>query len=107
MAEPIQSTPTPTSEFQSQFGVPPGSSDIAAECKKWENLCGELLAEREQLRADLAKVERESASYRKSLIHLMRKNFNDDFDVDLAFAHIDDKPTLEELIAELEHAPGK
>ncbi len=107
MSNPNQSVPTPTGEFQLHFGTAPDSSDAAAECKNWEKLCGELLAEREKLRTELAKSQRESASYRKSLIHLLRKDFNDDFDVNLAFAHLDDKPTIEELIAELEQAPGK
>jgi hypothetical protein len=107
MSNPIQSVPTPMGEFQAHFGGPPGSSDLAAECKKWENLCADLLAQREKLRAELAQMCREFDICKKSLYHLVFKNDAADFDLELALSHIDDKPTLEELIAQLEHAPGK
>jgi hypothetical protein len=54
---------TPTHEFQSHFGTAPGLPDPVAECKKWENLCGELLAERQKLRDDLANAETERDRY--------------------------------------------
>ena len=99
--------PTPTGEFQSQLGGPPASADAGAECKKWEDLCGELLAERENLRAELAKSQAECELYRKSLFHLKCRDYKPDYDRDIAFAHLDDKPSVEELIAELENAPEK
>ena len=107
MSNPVQSNPTPIGEFKAHFGGPPGSTDLAADCKKWENLCGELLAEREKLRAEMAKLSRESETYRKSLIHMLAKEFKPGFDVELAFAHLNDKSTIEEIIAELERSPGK
>jgi hypothetical protein len=107
MSNPIHSMPTPSGEFATHFGAPPGSSDTAADCKNWEKLCGELLAEREKLRAELTKLHHECKSYKRSLIHLMSKDFDPSFDKELAFAHADDKPTIQEIIAELEQAPGK
>jgi hypothetical protein len=106
MSNPIQSMPTPTGEFQAHFGGPPGSSDLVADCKKWEKLCGELLAEREKMRADAAKMRREFDLCKKSLYHVVFKDAKNDFDLEVALAHLNDKPTLEELIAQLEQAPG-
>lgn len=107
MSNPIPMIPTPTAEFQAHFGGPPGSSDLAADCKKWEKLCGDLLAERERLRAELVHTKKEYEVCRKSLYHVVFKNDSPDFDLAVAMSHVDDKPTLEELIAQLEHAPGK
>jgi hypothetical protein len=108
MSIPIQSAPTPAGEFQAHFGGPPGSSDIAAVCKKWENLCGDLLVEREQMREDLAKTRRERDQYLKSLYHLLCKDYMPPkFDKEEAFAHLDDHPTIEEIIAELEQGLEK
>ncbi len=107
MSNPIHAIATPTGEFQAHFGGPPGTADVAAECKKWEKLCGELLAEREKLRAEMAQMRREYDACKKSLFHLAFKDDKFDYDREIAFAHLDDKPTLEELIAELENAPEK
>jgi hypothetical protein len=107
MSNSTQSLPTPTGAPQAHFGGPPGSSDLAAECKKWENLCGELLAEREKLRAELMHTRREYDTCRKSLFHLVFKGDRADFDPELAVAHVNDKPTIEELLAGLERTPGK
>jgi hypothetical protein len=107
MSNPTQSVPTPTAEFQAHFGGPPGSSDLAAECKKWENFCGELLAEREKLRGELAQMQREYEACRQALFHELCKNYKPDYDEKIGFAHLDDKPSLRELIAELENAPEK
>ena len=106
MSTPIRSMPTPTGEYQTHFGSPPGSSSLAADCKNWENLCGKLLAEREKLRAELAQMRREYDACRKTLFHFQCRDYTPpDFDREQAFAHIDDKPTVEELIAELQNAP--
>jgi hypothetical protein len=101
MSNPVPMIPTPTGEFQARFGGPPSLSDLAAECRKWEKLCGELLAERERLRAELVHTKKEFEVCRKSLYYVVFKDDKVVFDPALAFAHIDDKPTLEELIAGL------
>ena len=108
MSNPIQSVPTPTGEFQAHFGGAPGTTDLAAECKRWENLCGELLVERQLLREDLAKTQRERDQYLKSLYHLLCKDYTPpDFDKEEVLAHLDDHPTMEEIIAELEQGLEK
>ena len=95
MSNPIQSMPTPTGEFQAHFGGVPGSSDAVAECKEWERLCGELLADRPRLRDELAEAQVERDSLRKNLYHLLCKDYQPDFDRATAFAHLDDKPTID------------
>ena len=107
MSNPVPPLQTPTGEFQAHFGSPPGSPDLTAECKKWETLCAELLAERQKAREELAKTQQERDQYLKSLYHVLRKDYKPDFDQEIAFAHIDDKPTIQELIAKLESSPGK
>jgi hypothetical protein len=102
-----QTIPTPSVEFRSHFGGPPGISDAAGDCKNWEKLCGELIAERERLRSELAQMRREYEACQKSLFQLICKDYKPDYDREVAFAHIDDKPTVEELIAELRSAPEK
>jgi hypothetical protein len=59
MSTPIQFVPTAVGVFQAHFGDPPGSQDPKAECEKWERLCGELLAERARLKAELEQLRLE------------------------------------------------
>lgn len=107
MSTPIQSIPTSTGEFQAHFGSAPGTTDAVAECKKWERLCAEVIAERERLREELAKAQRDCDLYRKSLFREMCKDYKPDYDRSVAFAHLDDTPTVQEIITELERAPEK
>ncbi len=102
MSNPIQSMPTPTGEFQAHFGGPPGSTDVAAECKKWEKLCGELLAERQELRAELAKAQTERDQHLKSLYHLLCKDYICPYTREELFANAVYEPSMEDLIAELD-----
>jgi hypothetical protein len=108
MSNPIQNIPTPTGEFQAYFGGPP-SSDLAAECKKWETLCGELLAEREKLRGQLAQVSTEYEACKKSLFHIHCKDYQPAFtkaDVADALTKANEKPTVRDIIDELTNAQG-
>ena len=59
MSTAIQAIPTATGVFEAHFGAPPGSQDPKAECEKWERLCGELLAERVRLKAELEQLRLE------------------------------------------------
>lgn len=103
MSSPISSTRSPGGEFQHHFGGPPGAGDVAADCKKWEQLCGELLAEREKLRDQLERMRTERDRYRKSLGHLVCKDLLEpEFTKEEMLAFVDRAPPLEELIAELE-----
>ena len=107
MSNPIQAIPTPTGEFQAHFGGSPGSADLAADCKQWEKLCGELLAERAKLNTELNELRQMYDACSKTLFHLQCKEWKFEFDQsahDDALAHIDDKPTVAEIIAELQNA---
>ena len=101
MSNPNHAIPTPTGEFQAHFGGPPSSSDPAADCKKWENLCADLLAEREKLREDLAKVQIERDQYLKSLYHVLCKDYVCPYTKEELLANAIYEPTLEEIVAEL------
>lgn len=122
MSNPIQSMPTPTGEITMSNPSPPSSMPVGdfqappsapstpetgVETKNWESRFGELLKERDHLREELDKVKRERDQYLKSLYYFLRKEPQIDFDRATAFAHIDDKPAIEEMIADFERAPGK
>jgi hypothetical protein len=102
MSTPMPSDPTPIHEFQSHFGTAPGLPDPVAECKKWENLCGELLAERQKLREDLANAETERDRYLKSLYHFVGKDYVCPYTDEEMLACVDREAPLRELIADLQ-----
>lgn len=102
MSDPVQSLPTPTGEFLAHFGGPPGSADLAADCKKWEKLCGELLAEREKLRDELAKTQAERDGYVKALMRAECENYVCPFTKEELFANAVYEPTIPEILAEVE-----
>ena len=80
-----------------------GAPDLAAECKKWEKQCADLTNEREHLEAELAKVKAERDSYLKTVYYYLRKEATPpDFTREEVFAHINDRPTFEEVVAEME-----
>ena len=108
MSNPIQSMPTPIGEFQAHFGDAPGSTDAIAERKKWEKLCAELLAERENLREELAQLGRMYDACAKSLYQLKFKDYTPPVITDeQALAYLNENPTLEEIIEGLTNAPEK
>ena len=108
MSDSIQSPSTPIGEFQAHFGSVPGSADAVAECKKWEKLCAELLADREKLREELTQMQRMYDACAKSLFHLQCKDWVPPViskeELEKALANVDTKPTILDLIAELEAA---
>jgi hypothetical protein len=107
MSIPIQIGPAAMGAFQSHFGSQPGSPDAAAECRKWASLCEELLAEREKLRAELAKAQALTEMYGNALLQQFAEDYEPTFTKEEALACLDVKPTIEEIIAELENAPRK
>jgi hypothetical protein len=108
MSNPIQSLPTPTGEFQAHFGGPPGSTDAVAECKKWEKLCAELLADREKLREELALTTRLYEACSKSLAQLQFKDYEPpEITNEQALACLAENPTLDEIIEKLKNTPEK
>ena len=79
------------------------TSDLAAECKKWEQRCAQMIEERERLRAELAKMKAECELYRKSLFRQMCKEYTPpNFTKEEMLAFVDQAPPLQEFIAELE-----
>jgi hypothetical protein len=109
MSIPNQTIPGLPAEFQSGFGNH-SKTDIGAKSPDWERLCGELLQEREQLRQELAETRAERETYLKAVYYYLRKEASaPTFTKEEVFAHLDDKPTFAELIAELEreYAPEK
>lgn len=101
MANPIQTIPTPTGEFQAHFGGAPGSSDFAADCKKWENLCAELLAERHRLREELAKAQTERDGFYRALMRAECENYVCPYTMEELLANAIYEPTIPEIVAEL------
>ena len=92
-------TPLSTSEMQ----APTPAVDLAGECKKWEQRCAEVIEERDRLRAELAKTQQERDAYLKTVYYYIRKEAPaPTFTREEVFAHLDDKPTFEELVAEIE-----
>ncbi len=101
MSIPIDSTIS-ISEFQERFGGPPGSLDATTECKKWEKLCGEAIAERDRLREELGKVQSERDAYLKTVYYFMCKDYQPTFTKEELFANVGRQPSFGELIAEIE-----
>lgn len=109
MSDAVVPNVTPAGEFQAHFGGPPSTSDPAAECKQWEKLCADLLAERQKLREELAQMRWEYDACRKTLFHLKCKDYTPPPTItnEEALAYVDEKPTIQEFIAELQNAPEK
>jgi hypothetical protein len=99
MSNPI---PTPMGEFQAQFGSAPGSADIVAECKKWENLCADLLVQRQTLREALAKAQVARDNYQKALMRAECEHYVCPYTKEELFADAIYEPTIPELLEELE-----
>lgn len=69
----------------------------------WQRRCEELIEERDGLKLELTKTQAERDAYRKTVYHFMCKDYvPPSFTKDEAFAHLNDKPTFEELIVELD-----
>ena len=97
MSNSIATAPIPISE-----PAPATPPDFAAECKKWEQRCAAAIAESDRLRAELAKTQQERDAYKKTVYHFMCKDYVPPaFTKEEVLAHLDDKPTFHDLIAEL------
>ena len=90
MSISIPMNSTPANVFQLQFGASPGSQDPKAECERWQQLCGELLAERDRLRAELEKAR----------LDTICKDFAPIPSMDEVFARIDRETSIDQLIAD-------
>ncbi|MBI2807706.1 MAG: hypothetical protein HYX68_22220 [Planctomycetes bacterium] len=92
MSSSMQSTPSPVSVFQAQFGIPPGTQDPRAECAHWERLCAELLAEQQRLRAELDRARLEKIIAEETPVASMKE----------IYAQVDRSTSIQEIIAEME-----
>lgn len=102
MSNLMPTTTSATGEFQAHFGGPPGSSDLVAECKKWENLCADLLAQRQKLREELAKAQAERDRYEKALMRTECENYVCPYTKEELFANAIYDPTIPDLLTETE-----
>ena len=108
MADPILNGKL-IQEFQIRFGSPPGSGEPATERQQWEQLCQELLEDRDRLRAEMAKTQGERQQYHKSLLTLLAKEMKPedyDFTYEEILAQSDKGQSLQDFIAELEQTHG-
>src|SRR5438132_229579 len=91
MSSTTPNIPSAVGEFQMHFGAAPGSQDPKAECEKWQCLCDELLAEREQLRTALEKER----------LDRFWNEFTPTLTMEQVYAQVDRATTLEQIIADL------
>ena len=104
MSNPSETFPTPISEFQAHFGAPPGALDAKAECEKWQRLCAELIVQRQRLREELAKAQADRDASVKAWLRLECENFESPYTREELFSFLDQRPTIQEVIEELERA---
>jgi hypothetical protein len=103
MPNPIDASHAWVHEFQSRFGATPGSQEAKAELEQCVQMCNELLAEREKLRAEVVRLNVERDFYYHAANVLMQeagKNYTMEKEEMLAL--VGKQAPLAELIAELE-----
>ena len=101
MSNPILTIASPTGDLLG--AIPPAARDNKNDAQSWQRRCEELIEERDRLKQDLAKTQAERDAYLKTVYHYMCKDYvPPSFTKEEVFAHLDDKPTFEEVIAELE-----
>src|SRR6476620_7157091 len=93
MSNPVESLVQPAHEFQTRFGAPPDVQKPEAEVERWMQMCKELLEERDRLRAERDELRRAVLALTREEIPFTREE---------VFASIGQKPTIRELIEELE-----
>lgn len=103
MASPVNASQAWVDEFRSRFGASPDSHKLELELARSIQLGQELLAERERLRAQVARLQGERDQYLRCLSAYLAKAFpRVELDKEAIFAEMDKEPTLDQLIAELE-----
>jgi uncharacterized protein involved in exopolysaccharide biosynthesis len=89
-------------EFHSRFGVAPGSAELTAEREHLVQMCKELLAERDHLRAELARAQESHETYYRAFGALMKKNLAAyKIDKESLMSETAGQPPLQQLLAEL------
>jgi hypothetical protein len=108
MSSPVDAAQAWAHEYQARFGAAPGTAEMKAELERCVQMCQELLAERDRMRLDLARLAAEHDQYLKSLYHYIAKEEEAvDFDEEKLLAEARSQPPLRQLIAELEQGGSK
>lgn len=97
MTGTIQTNDKAVAVFQAHFGAAPGSQDANSECEKWEQLCDQLLADRERLRAELEKAR----------LDKICKDFKPELTMEIVYSQVDRETTMDQIITDLEHEAEK
>ena len=84
------------SEFEGRFQSTSGSGAVKKELARWQELCRELLAERERMRAELAQVREERDQYIQRVYYLIREDVP--FTREEVFASLGKSPSIEDWI---------
>ncbi|MFO0968164.1 MAG: hypothetical protein U0793_21620 [Gemmataceae bacterium] len=95
----MQTTHDPTTVYQARFGSSPGAGSIESERKQWDQMCRELMAERDEARAQLQRTLRERDELRDSLYRLTHKDF--EIDKDKVLSSLGQGPPLRQVIESL------
>lgn len=95
-------------EYRSHFGEPPGVNETPSEQQRWQQLCQELLEQRDRLRQELAQSREEAELYRRALQKLLPVNDAEHFNLGYEEAKklAAKEPPLEDLIADIERSFG-
>jgi hypothetical protein len=103
MSSPVDAAQSWVNEYQARFGTVPAMHDAKSELENCVQMCQDLIGERDRLRAQLAQVEAERDQYRRSLSAMLAKDYRGlALDKETVFAQMVKKPTLAEVIADLE-----
>jgi hypothetical protein len=105
MSEPDNLNGAVANPFQARFGVAAGTQAPDVERQQWEQLCRELMQERDRLRTELAEVKAKCERY---LIYLQAEMQNDYVPTpEEAVALAAQQPTIQEVLADLERQFAK
>lgn len=100
MSSPVDAAQAWVNEYQARFGAQPGVQETQAELERCVELAKQLLQQRDDLRLELAHVQKEREEYLQALYALTHKDFA--IDKARALALFGKQPPLAELLAELE-----
>src|SRR5437773_604575 len=100
MSGPDQLNGIVTDPIQVRFGVPASTQAPEVERRQWEQLCRELLQEREQLRAELAETKAKCERYLLYLRADSEARFTPEMEEEM-FAQLDQLPSLRDILNEL------
>jgi hypothetical protein len=108
MSSPVDAAQAWVHEYQRRLGPAPGTEELKAELERCVQMCQELLAERERLRVEMARIAAERDQYLKSLYHYIAKEEEAaPFDEEKMLAEARHQPPLRQLIGELKQRGSK